>query len=685
MPNAVSRDVKLLLVELQGVTSADYVSDAHRIGRMLERRALWSGPLCTWPIHFPNPTTKSGRPLIGKLADGCLYYGTAGVALFLGLLEREAPSAKRRRVINGALDHCWDWIEREHTPVRGLCMGALGSAYAMARVADVCANELWAERARTLLTRICEAPITCEAPGIVTGAAGVILGLLDLGSAFRESRALERAVELGERLLGLAHLLPDGWSWSSWPIVSARAPCGYAYGAAGVGHAFLELFAATRLDQFRYAAEQAFAYERSQYEPGEGAWRHYADTTLLRREYKPADEEGQCDGGDSVVGSHQARLAWTPSYSWAFGTAGIVLARLRASQILGKTTLGATVPDAVANLRRAAVTSDLSLASGAAGHADALLVAGTLADISGWCAAALDVAERCRAEVPQLEREWDGHHRTLRADASLFSGVTGVGYLLLRIAGACDTSVLFLSGHPTKQSNTVHCSGARVVRVAPASGSDMDAWFGVAIAAVHRFAGVPVNWTHADGSARTAREIFTTLNQIVEQAAPAAYRSLLRDALRLARCWIKSEDKHSDVLEPFRTSSLDEIEERGPTLYCLTPGVTLVQTLYAWNEWTSSGAVGQPARTRESFVICQDAATTHVRRVSIFTFEVLSAIQSATSSEEVIRRVATRSGSSIERVAGVVSEQLHAALRARIAECAGSPALRPDLGPSGGA
>ena len=110
-----------------------------------------------------------------------------------------------------------------------------------------------------------------------------------------------------------------GWSWKT--TEAARNLTGFSHGAAGIGWALAELYAASREGGFRAAALEAFRYERSCWNPGKRNWPDFRE-----------DE---------------------PEYPvhWCHGATGIGLSRLRTWQILGDPELLAEAHSALATVR----------------------------------------------------------------------------------------------------------------------------------------------------------------------------------------------------------------------------------------------------------------------------------------------------------------------------------------------
>jgi lantibiotic modifying enzyme len=185
-----------------------------------------------------------------------------------------------------------------------------------------------------------------------------VLGLVALGG--QRPWLLDAAARLGDELTARAESTGHGWSWMAPGQRSMHNPCGYAHGAAGIGHALAELCAATGEHRFGEAALRAFDYERSWLDTATRTW---PDLRAVARRA----------GRDAPV---------PYSDSWCNGAPGIALSRLRAAQLLPSPVLEHDADIALAASERwvaellAQAPEDFSLCHGAAGAADVLLFAG---------------------------------------------------------------------------------------------------------------------------------------------------------------------------------------------------------------------------------------------------------------------------------------------------------------------
>jgi lantibiotic modifying enzyme len=291
------------------------------------------------------------------------YAGTSGVGLFLAQLAAVTGDVAARRTAIGALRHALDHaLERQAADRDGLHAGVVGIALAATRAAALLDEEEPRARARGLLSEVGAGSSLGSCPDVVMGIAGTAIGLLALGEAFGDQELVERAAETGEQLIDRATVTRHGWSWGSPGPRYPHHLCGLSHGAAGIGWALLELFAATGDERFRRGARGAFDYERSWLDTATGTW---PDLRL----------RGQRRGRVSAGGS-------PATGTWCHGEAGIALTRLRAVALLGSDPDRRDADIALEATRRHVAgllpheVEDLSLCHGAAGAADVLLCGG---------------------------------------------------------------------------------------------------------------------------------------------------------------------------------------------------------------------------------------------------------------------------------------------------------------------
>jgi lantibiotic modifying enzyme len=348
-----------------------------------------------------------------------LYGGTAGVGLFRAQLGAVTREAAVRRTAVGAFRHA---VARAASlpPTRrdGLHAGSVGIAWAAARAAALLADEELHARARAVLAdrNLPSRPDRCP---VATGAAGAIVGLLALAQPFDDLGLIEDALATGNELLARATIRSFGRSWAIPGRPYPHHLCGVSHGAAGIGWALLELFAATGDERFRAGGAGAFDYERSWLDRRSGTW---PDLRI----------GGQRRGASRTVAS-------PAEGTWCHGEAGIALTRLRATDVLGPGAHECDAELALATTRAHLAAAlpygieDLSLCHGAAGAADALLCAADAGN-KQWHEAAELAA--MLGHVALERHETMGHDwpsGVTGTTPGLFLGLSGIAWLFLRL------------------------------------------------------------------------------------------------------------------------------------------------------------------------------------------------------------------------------------------------------------
>jgi lantibiotic biosynthesis protein len=371
---------------------------AHRI----VSSAIWHDGRCNWMGAVPARAWPSGAQGAHAGLGPDLYGGTSGVALFLAEAAVSLDDSRLRATALGAIRHSLAHAEDiDPAACDGLYSGRMGITYAAGRVGRLLAAEEALAGARTTLAAWLRADRRSAASDLDSGCAGGVAALVALTEVLDDDHLRESATILGDELIARAEVCSAGWSWPSPKRRWMHHLCGLSHGAAGVGHALLELHGLTGAARFREAGEGAFEYERSWFDERTGTWPD------LRN-----------------VGCRARRSVPLPSSdSWCNGTPGIALSRLRAAELLGRSSWAQEAQSALATTQRMGARllehrpADRSLCHGSAGLADVLL-AGTRA---GMCDDGLAI---------QLAKCSTGRRMST---PGLLLGDSGTGLLLLRL------------------------------------------------------------------------------------------------------------------------------------------------------------------------------------------------------------------------------------------------------------
>lgn len=400
------------------------------IGQALCRDAYWDSEqrYCNWIGRAMTEVTQIDGPITPTTTalGPDLYGGSSGVALFLAQLFATTGDQACRRTAIGAIGRSLWQITRQptlkHWPVLALFSGHLGVAYAAARIVPLTGQANLGDQIAAVLAQVAEAMTKPHVLDVIGGNAGAILALLSLSKipAWRSYRAV--AVALGEELCQTATREGNAWVWDAEKAggegMGTVLLTGFAHGAAGIGLALLELYAATGRTDFLEGGRAAFAYEDSLFNEEQGNWPD------LRSYGAPASSPP------------------SPRYAvaWCHGAPGIALARLRAASLdpLRRETNAAVADSALTTTRRAIEKArqlprhDSTLCHGLVGLLEVLWIAAHLRDSDKYRAYVGSVAQEL-IQKHALVGDWPSGLPSGGPNPSLMLGTAGIGYQLLRL------------------------------------------------------------------------------------------------------------------------------------------------------------------------------------------------------------------------------------------------------------
>jgi hypothetical protein len=285
----------------------------HDATRWLQRQAREepASEGATWPQFAEHPFTTDS-----------LYSGTAGViAALLTQWEIFGPPLDVEKDIWRGTMHLvrtgiptadggltWDiaWDDREekvhHARRCGLYNGSAGIAWVLLKVGEITGDKVATEAGRRGFNEICAQlkPVAGGPEGkfwdkgeldIISGAAGIVLALLEAQRITGEARYRDAAIAGADGLLAAARRNADGWSWTT-NLKSKTLYSGFSHGTAGIGGALARMHAVTGEARFLQAAQEAARWlDRNEVRKTDGAcsaWR--------RTEGAESVWEGWCHG-----------------------------------------------------------------------------------------------------------------------------------------------------------------------------------------------------------------------------------------------------------------------------------------------------------------------------------------------------------------------------------------------------
>jgi lantibiotic modifying enzyme len=240
-----------------------------------------------------------------------------------------------------------------------------------------------------------------ESFDVVRGSAGTILGLLALYERDPHPRLLETASQCVQRLLNTQQ--PSEKDGEAWPTLNTHQQLtGYGHGASGIAYSLLRLYDVTGETQYRDSALEAVQFEQATYSDAKKHWPDYRQNS--KAEYLDR---------------------------WCHGRTGIGLSRLAMRDIIDSQIVERDVDRAVHDIQSMSPASTDHLCCGTTGRAMfALEVQQRLNEGYGLAHELLsNMVSRKSHRGNYVVNAKAAHVST----PSLFDGISGIGYGLLRV------------------------------------------------------------------------------------------------------------------------------------------------------------------------------------------------------------------------------------------------------------
>lgn len=413
-----------------------------------EGNVVWRGPVGYGTELNPFREVKLG-PHLGD--------GSVGIALFLAAFERVCGGGECRNLALRALEPLRQKlaeliVNREKARNLRIPIGSfigLGSfIYGLAKVGELLGEKSLLHEAHSVSALIDQERIDHDQQvRIQTGCAGAILALLALGEK------VSTINQNGKTPLEIArscarHLLEVRISFEgrprAWPLSPGKPPLvGFSYGAAGISYALLRLNEVAGEPVIWDAAQEGLAFVQSLYCPEYGSWRDIR--VLFQSRYRPRQgtwKDWWLSGKLSDL--IEVRPSSPPQESfpetWCHGAVGIVLGQIGALHIHNDPDAGEQIERTLGRVQSYALgAEDLDgpdeLCYGHMGMVELLLSAyERMGNVKSLTAA--------HALMERVWRRKDvkGQYSFLVPcgpdvfSPSLFQGVAGIGYMLLRLA-----------------------------------------------------------------------------------------------------------------------------------------------------------------------------------------------------------------------------------------------------------
>jgi len=340
-----------------------------------------------------------------------LYDGSCGVALFLAALEKVSNGAGFRNLALGALQSFRQDLWNSTAVYIPTTMGIGGASgcgsiiYGLVRVSHLLEEQTLLMDAKRLASLITPDVIAADqAFDIISGAGGLILGLLALHSISADTEVLEQAITCGHHLLN--HRVVSDSGYRTWTALDGKLLTGFSHGAAGIAYALLRLYQVSGEAAFLDAAQEAIAYERSVFIPEEANWPDFREAST--------QESTTC------------------MCSWCHGASGIGLARVAGLNMLDTEEIRQDIEVAVNTTKQHKLSSMDHLCCGNLGRVEFLLTTARKVSQPQLLETAMEQAAQLVFRAKQ--RGTFNYNPSLGYTPGFFQGAAGIGYELLRLA-----------------------------------------------------------------------------------------------------------------------------------------------------------------------------------------------------------------------------------------------------------
>lgn len=353
--------------------------------------------------------------------------GALGPALFLAALRRDAESAEGldaelASAIERRLARLRSSLEAGAPALAGVPPGGLSGlgsiVWGLVALEAVTGDAGWTALATAAADALLKVPENRTAPfDVDRGAAGAILGLLALHEKEGHSdddRWLTASLRWGNELLRQQTVC--GSAAAGWRNAGGLVQTGWSHGTAGAARALAALGRATGESRFLVGAAAAIGWERQLFSARERNW-----PVLL------VDSRGRRHGRRFMSG-------------YCRGAPGIALSRLYLPPQMQDEAWRVELDTALETTAEAPLPGVDHLCCGTFGRCSVLLTAGRHRLAERLATTALGRAAAAGGFA------WsDDRFDNLRQPPGLLRGAAGVGYVLLRLAGADLPDVLALA------------------------------------------------------------------------------------------------------------------------------------------------------------------------------------------------------------------------------------------------
>lgn len=438
-----SNPPRATIIKINGLkmdNKSKFLEVTEKIAYRLVNSAIYSNNKCSWIVNVPDRKTSGVKKSIEEKAGGTVYQGTAGIALFLLELYKITNEKIYGKTAEGAMNFALEEADKMPNNSFGFYSGRVGIGYTLYKASQVFQQKELLQKGEEIIKSLIGNEKNDYGLDVISGAASAVPALLKMAEISGGDIELKMAIALGENLIKKANMEPTGWSWGGGNS-NYRNLCGFAHGASGFGHAFLELYNFTADEKYLYAAEQAFLYERQFFNKEKLNWPDFRYSELSEYIYEERIEQLKEVLKKGGLTPYENKYM----YAWCHGSPGIALSRLRAYEVTGMEAYKEEAELAVEGTKLSLTNqANYSLCHGIGGNCEALIYAGRLLNDKDAFELAEEYASNGINKYENQNEAWPCGTMGGVQDPSLMLGEAGIGYFLLRLYSSEIDSVLLL-------------------------------------------------------------------------------------------------------------------------------------------------------------------------------------------------------------------------------------------------
>lgn len=382
-------------------------------------------------VVWKTPSYRSGQG-VEYIEQTSIYSGSAGIILFLLQAAKQLHTTSYDSVIIQAADVLMKKMQQP-TEFIAFISGRVGEIYVLNEVFEHFKKPEYRQVVESSLKDI-EKSIDRETINeYINGRAGTVLALLQLYHRTPSDYLLRMIDALLGKIINGMYLADKGVYWDRSGN-NIKGLCGFSHGASGIAFMLLELGRYFHNPALFELAEEAFTYEDEWYSEEQmnwADWRKGIWDEKTKKEYQDAYEK------------NDIAFFTQPKYmnAWCHGAAGIGLARISAYEVFKKEKYRDDALKAIARIEKddPSTYRSYTLCHGGAGNAETHLLMYKITRDNQYLRYPQAIAQEISKKLKNNEIFLSGIAQAQEEDPSLFMGIAGIGYFLLRVMNPIHT------------------------------------------------------------------------------------------------------------------------------------------------------------------------------------------------------------------------------------------------------